>query len=142
MDHNTALVVQDVLLFASRWETQFTSDDTPLTFTTGSGETVEVKALSDSFFVRVASGQGWQAVPAALRRKPRHGCHSPGPGNPPVDVGRSRAAGDPREAECGPRGQSQCHHAARRPGSETQPQGGIHTVGGGPRASRRHLRRR
>jgi hypothetical protein len=58
VDHNTALVVQDVLLFASRWETQFTSDDTPLTFTTGSGETVEVKALSDSFFVRVASGQG------------------------------------------------------------------------------------
>ena len=62
VDHNTALVVQDALLFASRWETQFTSDDTPLTFTTGSGETVEVKALSDSFFVRVASGQGWQAV--------------------------------------------------------------------------------
>ena len=62
VDHNTALVVQDALLFASRWETQFKSDDDPLAFTTGSGETVEVKALSDSFFVRVASGQGWQAV--------------------------------------------------------------------------------
>ena len=62
VDHNTALVVQDALLFASRWETQFKSDDAPLAFTTGSGETVEVKALSDSFFVRVASGQGWQAV--------------------------------------------------------------------------------
>ena len=62
VDHNTALVVQDALLFTSRWETQFTSDDAPLTFTTGSGETVESKALSDSFFVRLASGQGWQAV--------------------------------------------------------------------------------
>lgn len=62
VDHNTALVAQDALLFASRWETQFKSDDEPLAFTTGSGETVEVKALSDSFSVRAASGQGWQAV--------------------------------------------------------------------------------
>ena len=34
----------------------------PLAFTTGGGETVEIKALSDSFSVRAASGQGWQAV--------------------------------------------------------------------------------
>ena len=44
--HDTALVVQDALLFASRWETQFKSDDAPLAFTTGGGETVEIKALS------------------------------------------------------------------------------------------------
>ena len=62
IDPGTALVVQDALLFASRWETQFKSDDTPLTFTTGDGKTVEIKALSDSFSVRAASGQGWQAV--------------------------------------------------------------------------------
>ena len=58
----TALAVQDALLFASRWEMQFTSDGTPLTFTTGGEETVEIKALSDSFSARAASGQGWQAV--------------------------------------------------------------------------------
>lgn len=62
VDQATALVVQDALLFASRWETQFRSDDAPLAFTTGSGETVELKALSDSFSARAASGQGWQAV--------------------------------------------------------------------------------
>lgn len=62
IDPGTALVVQDALLFASRWETQFKSDDTPLAFTTGDGKTVEIKALSDSFSVRAASGQGWQAV--------------------------------------------------------------------------------
>lgn len=58
----TALVVQDALLFASRWEKQFKSDDAPLTFTTGSGKTLEIKALSDSFSARAASGQDWQAV--------------------------------------------------------------------------------
>ena len=40
--HDTALVVQDALLFASRWETQFKSDDAPLAFITGGGETVEI----------------------------------------------------------------------------------------------------
>ena len=58
----TALVVQDALLFASRWEKQFKSDDAPLSFTTGDGKTVKIKALSDSFSVQAASGQDWQAV--------------------------------------------------------------------------------
>jgi putative serpin (serine proteinase inhibitor) family protein len=58
----TKLVVQDALLFAARWENEFTSDDAALTFTTGSGSTVELKALSDSFSIRTASGPGWQAV--------------------------------------------------------------------------------
>ena len=62
VEHDTALVVQDALLFASRWETQFKSDDAPLSFTTGDGKTVKIKALSDSFSVQAASGQDWQAV--------------------------------------------------------------------------------
>ena len=62
VDQETALVMQDALLFASSWETPFKSDDVPLTFTTGGGEILEIKALSDSFTARAASGQGWQAA--------------------------------------------------------------------------------
>lgn len=59
---STLLVVQDALLFAAAWSSEFTSDKAPLSFTRGDGEQVEISALKGDFHTRSASGDGWKAV--------------------------------------------------------------------------------
>lgn len=59
---NIRLVTQDAVLFAARWQQEFSRDDSPLTFTNGSGASNEIEALSDSFTIAYASGPGWQAI--------------------------------------------------------------------------------
>lgn len=56
------LVTQDALLFAARWQQEFSHDNLPLPFTTGDGTTATIDALGDTFSVAYASAEQWEAV--------------------------------------------------------------------------------
>ncbi len=56
------LITQDAVLFAARWRREFEHDDAPLTFTTGDGSSADLSALSDSFTIPYATGEGWEAI--------------------------------------------------------------------------------
>ena len=62
LDPQIKLITQDALLFAAQWRKPFSSEDTPLSFTSGDGATSEIEALSDSFTAPYAKDERWEAV--------------------------------------------------------------------------------
>lgn len=61
VDPSLVFVLQDALLFAAAWRTEFAHDDVPLAFN-GAGGQQDVKALSGRFHVPYAEGDGWAAA--------------------------------------------------------------------------------
>ena len=60
---DTALVLQNALLFAAQWDTPFKAEDTREgTFTRADGSTTQTKFMHDTRTVPYAYGQGWAAV--------------------------------------------------------------------------------
>lgn len=55
------LVLQDAILFAAAWATEFERDDVPLDFHAPGG-TQQIKALSSEFSLPWAEGDGWTAA--------------------------------------------------------------------------------
>src|SRR5690606_9239932 len=58
---NLVLALQDAVLFAAAWRTEFTSDDIAMDFAAPSGAQ-QVQALAGSFSVPRATADGWEAV--------------------------------------------------------------------------------
>lgn len=62
LDSSIKLITQDTLLFAASWRTAFSSDDLPVSFTTGDGAKLQVEALGETFSAPHAKSQDWEAV--------------------------------------------------------------------------------
>ena len=60
---DTALVLQNALLFAAQWDTPFKAEDTREgTFTRADGSTTQTKFMHGTRIIPYAYGQGWAAV--------------------------------------------------------------------------------
>ena len=60
---DTALVLQNALLFAAQWDTPFKAEDTAEdTFTRADGSTTQTKFMHGTRIIPYAYGQGWAAV--------------------------------------------------------------------------------
>ena len=60
---DTALVLQNALLFAAQWDTPFKAEDTREdTFTRADGSTTQTKFMNDTRTIPYAYGQDWAAV--------------------------------------------------------------------------------
>lgn len=81
----TRLVVQDAILFAARWQKEFTKE-LSITFTDAKGTTRQVDGMTENFYCPYAKGGGWEAIRLPYNARFAMDVILPGEGTHPLDI--------------------------------------------------------